>query len=48
MAEAILQEHRTLQGVIQAPVKNLELIKVGNRKVGPVVAKRLYDILHAE
>jgi ERCC4-type nuclease len=48
MAEAILQEHRTLQGVIQAPVKSLEQIKVGNRKVGPVVAKRLYDILHAE
>jgi ERCC4-type nuclease len=48
MAEAILQEFRTLQGVMQASLKSLELIKVGNRKVGPVVAKRLYDMLHAE
>jgi hypothetical protein len=29
-------------------VKNLEILKVGNRNGGPVVAKRLYDMLHAE
>ena len=48
MAEAILEEYHTLQGVLQASVKQMEQIKVGTRKVGPVVSKRLYDILHAE
>jgi ERCC4-type nuclease len=48
MAEAIVNEYPTLQSVMQAPIKSLELIKVGARKIGPVVAKRLYDMLHAE
>jgi ERCC4-type nuclease len=48
MAEAILEEYHTLQGVLQAEAKQMEQIKVGTRKVGPVVSKRLYDMLHAE
>jgi ERCC4-type nuclease len=47
MAEAILQEHKTLQGVMEASIKQVESVKVGNRKVGPVVAKRLLDLLKA-
>jgi len=48
MAEAILQEFPTLQAVMNAPVKGLESVKVGARKVGPVVAKRLHEILNSE
>jgi len=47
MAEAILTEFPTLQSVMDAQAKSLEQVKVGARKVGPVVAKRLYEMLHA-
>ena len=47
MAEAIIQEFHTLKGVMDAPIKSIEMIKVGNRKVGPVVSSRLYEMLHA-
>jgi ERCC4-type nuclease len=47
MAEAILQEFPTLQSVMDASAKSLEQVKMGARKVGPVVAKRLHDMLHA-
>ena len=45
MAEAILNELGSLKAVMEAPVKSIEQIKVGNRKVGPVVAKRLSEIM---
>jgi len=32
---------------MDAQAKSLEQVKVGARKVGPVVAKRLYEMLHA-
>lgn len=47
MAEAIVTEFSTLKALMDVPVKSIELVKVGARKVGPVVASRLYDMLHA-
>jgi ERCC4-type nuclease len=45
MAEAIMDTFGTLPDVINADAKEIEVIKVGNRKVGPVVSKRLSNIL---
>ncbi len=45
MAEAIMDIFGTLPDVINADAKEIEVIKVGNRKVGPVVSKRLSNIL---
>lgn len=47
MAEQIIQTFGSFKGAFDAPLKELEAVKVGARKVGPVVAKRLYDLLHA-
>jgi len=47
MAEAILGEFPTLKQVMDAPVKALESVKLGNRKVGPVVSKRLHEMLNS-
>ena len=47
MAEALIQQFGTLKGVIDAPAKDIEVIKVGTRKVGPVVSKRLQEILNS-
>lgn len=47
MAEALLENYGTLQNMMNAEVKQMEQIKVGTRKIGPVVSKRLYELLHA-
>ncbi len=46
MAEALIETFGSLKGVIDAPVKDIENVKVGARKVGPVVSKRLSEILN--
>jgi ERCC4-type nuclease len=46
MAEVLIDTFKTLKGVIEAPVKDIENVKVGTRKVGPVVSKRLSEILN--
>jgi ERCC4-type nuclease len=47
MAEALVTTFGSLKGVIEAPVKEIETVKVGTRKVGPVVSKRLSELLNA-
>jgi ERCC4-type nuclease len=47
MAEALIQTFGSLKGVISATAKEIEVVKVGSRKVGPVVSKRLSEILNA-
>ena len=47
MAEALIDTFGSLKGVIEAPVKDIEVVKVGTRKVGPVVSKRLSEILNS-
>jgi ERCC4-type nuclease len=46
MAEVLIDTFKTLKGVIEAPVKDIESVKVGTRKVGPVVSKRLSENLN--
>jgi ERCC4-type nuclease len=46
MAEALMDKFGSLKGVLEAPVKEIEDVKVGTRRVGPVVSKRLNDILN--
>ena len=46
MAEALIDTRGTLKAVMETPVKELGEIKVGARKVGPVVSKRLHEILN--
>jgi ERCC4-type nuclease len=45
-AEQLVATFGSLQGVLQASQEQLEQVKVGARKVGPVVSKRLHDLLH--
>jgi len=45
MAEVLIETFGSLKGVMDAPVKDIENVKVGTRKIGPVVSKRLSDIL---
>jgi ERCC4-type nuclease len=47
MAETLIDTFKTLKGVIEAPVREIEVIKVGTRKIGPVVSKRLNVILNS-
>lgn len=47
MAETLVDTFGSLKGVIEAPVKDIEVVKVGTRKVGPVVSKRLSEILNS-
>ena len=47
MAEALVNAFGSLKGVMEAPVKDIENVKVGTRKVGPVVSKRLHELLTA-
>jgi len=47
MAETLINAFGSLKGVMEAPVKDIENVKVGARKVGPVVSKRLKDLLLA-
>lgn len=46
MAETLIDNFGSLKGVIEAPVKDIEVVKVGTRKIGPVVSKRLSEILN--
>jgi ERCC4-type nuclease len=46
MAEALIGTFGSLKGVIDAPVKDIENVKVGTRRVGPIVSKRLNEILN--
>lgn len=46
IAETLIDTFKTLKGVIDAPQKDIENVKVGTRRVGPVVAKRLSEILN--
>jgi ERCC4-type nuclease len=46
MAETLLATFHSLSGILQATVKEIEMVKVGSRKVGPVVSQRLKDLLH--
>jgi ERCC4-type nuclease len=45
MAKALITQFGSLQAVMAAPVKDIEAVKLGARKVGPVVSKRLHEIL---
>jgi len=47
MAESLVTAFGSLKGVMDAPVKDIENVKVGTRKVGPVVAGRLHGLLTA-
>lgn len=46
MAEALIAALGTLKAVMEADTKQLAEIKVGSRKVGPVVSARLHGILN--
>ena len=46
MAEQLIKTFGTLKGVMEAPVMEIETVKVGTRKIGPVVSKRLKEILN--
>jgi ERCC4-type nuclease len=46
MAEVLITALGTLKAVMEADTKQLAEIKVGSRKVGPVVAGRLHGILN--
>ena len=45
-AEQLVTVFGSLPGVIQATKEEVEQVKVGARKIGPVVSKRLYELLH--
>ena len=45
IAEALVTAFGSIKGVMEAPVKEIENVKVGARKVGPVVSKRLKELL---
>jgi ERCC4-type nuclease len=45
-AEQLVITFGSLPGVIQASKEEIEQVKVGARKIGPVVSKRLYELLH--
>jgi ERCC4-type nuclease len=45
-AEQLVTIFGSLPGVIQATKEEMEQVKVGARKIGPVVSKRLYELLH--
>ena len=46
MAYQLVQTFGTFQGILNASSAELEAVKVNARKVGPVVSKRLYELLH--
>lgn len=45
-AEQLVTIFGSLPGVIKASKEEVEQVKVGARKIGPVVSKRLYELLH--
>jgi excinuclease UvrABC nuclease subunit len=48
MAEALLERFQSIKGITAASVKEIQEVKVGTRRVGPVVAQRLWDLLNFE
>ena len=48
MAETLIATFHSFSGIMKATVKEMEVVKVGARKVGPVVSQRLHALLHAE
>lgn len=46
MAETLIDTFGSLKGVIDAPQKDIENVKVGTRRIGPAVSKRLSEILN--
>ena len=46
MAEVLVDTFKTLKGVMEASQKDIENIKVGTRRIGPAVSKRLHEILN--
>jgi len=46
MSEALITHFGSLRVIMDAPVKEIEAVKVGARKVGPAVSKRLHEILN--
>jgi ERCC4-type nuclease len=47
MAEQLVDTFGSFKGILDVTWKELEQVKVGARKIGPVVSKRLYDLLHS-
>lgn len=47
MSEALITQFGSLRAIMDASVKDIENVKVGARKVGPAVSKRLHDIITA-
>jgi ERCC4-type nuclease len=45
-AEQLIATFGSLPVIMQTSQEALEQVKVGNRKLGPVVSKRLYELLH--
>jgi ERCC4-type nuclease len=48
MAVALLETFGSLKAIMEAPTEEIEQIKVGTRKIGPVVSKRLNVILNMQ
>lgn len=47
-AEELINRFGTLQGVMNLAAHDIGEVKVGSRKIGPVVSKRLFELLHHE
>lgn len=45
MAEVLIDKYGSLKNVMNTTQKELEQIKIGTRKIGPVVSKRLLELL---
>ena len=45
-AQALMEHFKTFHGLLQANMNDIAAIKVGNRKLGPVVAQRLWEVFH--
>jgi ERCC4-type nuclease len=48
MAEGLIEQFGSLIKIIHASVKEIEQVKIGSRKVGPVVSQRLHELLTHE
>ena len=46
MAMALLEAFGSLRAIMEADIKEIEVVKVGTRKIGPVVSNRLSVILN--
>lgn len=46
MSEALITHFGSLRAVMDAPPNEIEQVKIGTRRVGPAVSKRLHEILN--